>query len=395
MNNIKYNRIGVVGSGAMGVGIAQVCASAGAQVLVYDHDASALERGRQNQEASVTKLLAKFKISPEEAQQIRENIQYVDDLTAFNDRDVVIEAIIEDLAVKQALFVQLESIVQNSTILASNTSSLSITAIASACSQPERVLGIHFFNPAPLMVLVEVIPALQSRAGLAEDMRNWVDSLGKLPVVVKDTPGFIVNRVARPYYSEALRILEEGIADIHTIDRVMTERGGFRMGPFQLMDFIGHDVNYRVTHSMYEAFFHEARYKPSLTQKSLFDAGFYGRKSGRGFYTYSESGQAAAPNQVEESSPQVSEQLFLRILVMLINEAAEALYYGIATRDDIDLAMTTGVNYPKGLLQWADEIGAKRIQEVMDALYEYYHEERYRLSPLLRMMASSGQKFYE
>lgn len=245
------------------------------------------------------------------------------------------------------------------------------------------------------MVLVEVIPALQSRTGLAEEIREWVDSLGKLPVIVKDTPGFIVNRVARPYYSEALRILEEGIADIQTIDQLMTERGGFRMGPFQLMDFIGHDVNYRVTHSMYEAFFHEARYKPSLTQKSLFDAGFYGRKSGRGFYMYSDSGQIVSSEPSGAPGPQASEQVFLRILVMLINEAAEALYYGIATRDDLDLAMTYGVNYPTGLLQWADEIGATRIQEVMDALYEYYHEERYRLSPLLRMMASSGQKFYE
>jgi 3-hydroxybutyryl-CoA dehydrogenase len=275
-------------------------------------------------------------------------------------------------------------------LLATNTSSLSVAAIAAACERPERVIGIHFFNPAPLMQLVEIVPAIQTSPDVAKQAKLLIESWGKLVVMAKDTPGFIVNRVARPFYGEALRILEEGIADVATIDWAMTELGGFRMGPFTLMDFIGNDVNYTVTETVFQSFFYDPRYKPSFTQKRLSEAGWLGKKTGRGYYDYSEGAQ----NPVAKQDAEMGEVIFARILVMLINEAADALYLRIASRDDIDLAMTKGVNYPKGLLQWADEIGIENCVHMLDALYYEYLEDRYRCSPLLRKMAKSKQTFH-
>ena len=208
--------------------------------------------------------------------------------------------------------------------------------------------------------------------------------------MAKDTPGFIVNRVARPFYGESLRIYEEGISDIATIDWVMKEIGGFRMGPFELMDFIGNDINYTVTETVFKEFFYDSRYKPSFTQKRLSEAGLLGRKTGKGYYDYSEGASRPAPNEDKQSG----KDIFNRVLCMLINEAADALYLGIATREDIDTAMTKGVNYPKGLLQWADETGIQNCVDTIDSLFDLYHEERYRCSPLLRKMAASNQTFY-
>jgi 3-hydroxybutyryl-CoA dehydrogenase len=209
-------------------------------------------------------------------------------------------------------------------------------------------------------------------------------SWGKDPVEARDTPGFIVNRIARPYSSEAITIMEEGIADCATIDLAMTQLGGFKMGPFVLMDFIGHDVNFLVTKSMYESCFHEARYKPSFSQQRLVEAGYFGRKSGRGFYLYDGSDRAKLlADDVH------LEQIFNRIITMLINEAADALYLGIASREDIDIAMTKGVNYPKGLLLWGDEIGWQQIERRLDDLFAFYHDPRYRVSPMVRKLAKS------
>jgi len=241
------------------------------------------------------------------------------------------------------------------------------------------------------MKLVEIIPAVQTSNNVLEKSQKLIDSWGKLTVVAKDTPGFIVNRVARPFYAEALRILEEGVADVPTIDWAMTEIAGFRMGPFTLMDYIGNDVNYTVTETVFTAFYFDPRYKPAFTQKRLSEAGYLGRKSGKGFYDYSENAKNTEPIKDQ----QLGKNIVSRIITMLINEAADAVFWQIASKKDIDLAMTKGVNYPKGLLQWADEIGIAKCVKRMDKLYKIYGEDRYRCSPLLRKMAKKGTTFFE
>ena len=381
--------IGIIGSGAMGAGIAQVVATAGHDVRLLDQNAAALEKAQANITVSLRKLAEKGKLTAEAAEATIARLHPTADMQDFADCGLVIEAIVEDLAVKQQVFKQVEAMVAADCVLASNTSSLSITSIAAACQRPERFIGIHFFNPAPLMQLVEVIPAVQTRAGLAEEMRALVASWGKRPVLAQDTPGFIVNRVARPFYGEAIRILEEGITDIATIDWALTELGGFRMGPFALMDFIGHDVNYRVTESVFTAFFYDPRYRPSFTQRRLFEAGYYGRKAGRGFYDYAPGASQPAPNR----DPELGQRIVQRVLAMLINEAAEALHLRVASAEDLELAMTTGVNYPKGLLAWADELGPATVLATLDGLYHDYHEDRYRASVLLRRLATAKQLF--
>ncbi len=274
-------------------------------------------------------------------------------------------------------------------VLASNTSSLSITSIAAACTNPSRVLGLHFFNPAPVMALVEIIPAIQTDASLIPKATALMAGWGKMPVVAKDTPGFIVNRIARPFYGEAIRIYEEGIADMATIDWAMTETGGFRMGPFALMDYIGHDVNYVVTETVFQSFFYDPRYKPSFSQKRLLEAGWLGRKSGRGFYNYAQGTDVPSPQKDEV----LGTQIFERILAMLINEAVDAVHLSVASPADVETAMTKGVNYPKGLLRWCDEWGADKCLEKLDSLYHEYHEDRYRASALLRKYATGNKKF--
>jgi 3-hydroxybutyryl-CoA dehydrogenase len=383
--------VGIIGSGAMGAGIAQVIATAGHKVHLLDKNSQALERAAQQIKKALGKLSAKGKLSEIAVMDISDRLHFTESYQDFGDCDLVLEAVVEDLQVKQNLFRELEMIVPQYCILATNTSSLSIASIASACEKPERFIGIHFFNPAPLMPLVEVIPAVQTREGLAEEIKQMVESWGKTPVLAKDTPGFIVNRVARPFYGEALRLLEEGIADIATIDWAMTDLGGFKMGPFTLMDFIGHDVNYRVTESVFASFFYDPRYKPSFTQKRLFEAGYLGRKSGRGFYDYREGATAPEPTKDEA----LGQTILHRILVMLINEAIDALALKVASKEDLELAMTKGVNYPKGLLAWADELGLERVLETLDNLYHEYHEDRYRASPLLRKMVRENRIFLE
>ncbi len=376
-------KIGIIGSGAMGTGIAQVAAAAGADVLVYDNNPQAVDRATGRLRAIYDRLIEKGHTDRAGADEVLGHINYAGSMLDLADRELVVEAIVEDLGVKKTVFEQLDRLVGPDTVLATNTSSLSVTSIAAACQHPERVIGLHFFNPAPLMALVEVVPALQTAADLPARMTDLMRSWGKTPVVVKDTPGFIVNRLARPFYGEALRIYEEGVADPATIDWAMTELGGFRMGPFALMDYIGHDVNYAVTSSVFEAFYYDPRYRPAFSQLRLVEAGYLGRKAGRGFYRYSEAGKPMnlpAPNEDRE----LGERILRRILLLLINEAADALYLDIASREDLDLAMTKGVNYPKGLLAWADEIGREIVVTELDELERRYREDRYRASVGLR-----------
>ncbi|TXB63144.1 3-hydroxyacyl-CoA dehydrogenase NAD-binding domain-containing protein [Phaeodactylibacter luteus] len=382
--------IGVIGSGAMGSGIAQVAATAGHTVFLYDNNPSALERAKSSLGKIMARLVEKGRLTPKASQEIQGRIHYTDSLYQIEAPGLVIEAIVEDLMVKRNVFEQLESIVPHDCILATNTSSLSVAAIAAACKTPERVLGIHFFNPAPLMKLVEIIPAVQTGEHELHKAKALIDSWGKTTVVAKDTPGFIVNRVARPFYGEALRILDEGLADAATIDWAMTTLGKFKMGPFTLMDYIGNDINYTVTETVFQSFYYDPRYKPSFTQKRLSEAGYLGRKTGRGYYDYREG----AANPEPQKDKVLGQQILDRIVAILINEAADALYLNIASREDIDMAMTKGVNYPKGLLQWADEMGINRCVERMDRLYHEYLEDRYRCSPMLRKMARNGSTFY-
>ena len=381
--------IGIVGSGAMGAGIAQVVAQAGHLVRLFDQDPAALARATTGLAASLHKLAEKGKLTPEVAAATIARISPAASLTELADCGLVLEAVVEKLDVKQQLFQQLEAIVGADCLLATNTSSLSVTAIAAACRQPGRCVGIHFFNPAPVLPLVEVVPPAQARPGLGAEVRALVQSWGKRPVLAQDTPGFIVNRVARPFYGEALRILEEGLADIPTIDWALTELGGFRMGPFALMDFIGHDVNYRVTEAIFAAFFYDPRYRPSFRQKQLLEAGYLGRKAGRGFYNYAPGAVPPPPTHDEA----LGYRILNRVLAMLINEAADALYLSVASASDLEVAMTAGVNYPKGLLAWADELGPLQVLSTLDGLFAEYHDPRYRASPLLRRIAANHQTF--
>jgi 3-hydroxybutyryl-CoA dehydrogenase len=378
--------IGVLGAGTMGAGIAQVAAQSGHTVVLVDLNSDQLDRAKINLEKTLTKLVEKQKIDAAEKTSIENRIQYSSGINDFSNCDLIIEAIVEDFSIKHKVFESMEKVISESCILASNTSSLSIASIGSVLKRPNRVIGIHFFNPAPLMPLVEVIPAVQTDSDTLFKSVELIKSWKKTVVVCKDTPGFIVNRVARPFYGEALRIYEEGIADFSTIDWAMTHFGGFKMGPFTLMDYIGNDVNYAVTESVFQAFYYDPRFKPSFTQKRHREAGFLGRKSGRGYYDYSEGSVLPSPTEDEE----LGKQIFNRILVMLINEAYDAVFMQVASEEDVDLAMTKGVNYPKGLISWSKEIGPKNVLSRLEELFSFYGEDRYRPNPLLKRVCETN-----
>ena len=382
--------VGIIGSGTMGSGIAQVAATSGCAVKIYDTKQEALDKSKVSLEKVLSRLVVKGRIDEAEKTRIQSNISYVDTLEALGDSNLTIEAIVENLAIKQKVFSELETYVADDCIIASNTSSLSIASIAASLQKPERCVGIHFFNPAPLMKLVEVIPAIQTSQEVLDKATQTISDWKKVVAIAKDTPGFIVNRVARPFYGEALRIYEEGLADFATIDWALKSLGGFKMGPFELMDFIGNDVNYTVTETVFTAFYFDPRYKPSFTQKRFSEAGYLGRKSGKGYYDYSDVAKTPEPLKNQN----LSQLIFERVLVMLINEAADALFLNIASAADIDNAMTKGVNYPKGLLSWADEKGISWCVEKLDLMYVDYHEDRYRCSPLLRKMNREGKTFF-
>ena len=388
-------KVGIIGSGTMGSGIAQVAATSGCQVNLFDANRAVLEKSKISLEKILIRLIEKGRIDTSEKNRIQSNINYVNSLKELSNSDLIIEAIIENLEIKKKVFSELETLVSDDCIIASNTSSLSIASIAASLKNPKRCVGIHFFNPAPLMKLVEVIPAIQTSYETLETSIDTISSWGKTVAIAKDTPGFIVNRVARPFYSEALRIYEEGVASFQAIDNSLKNLGGFRMGPFELMDFIGNDVNFTVTETVFKSFFFDPRYKPSFTQKRFAEAGYLGRKSGIGFYEYDENNKIVPLNTDETNTGSALSQLiFDRVLVMLINEAADALFWNIASAKDIDNAMTKGVNYPKGLLAWADEKGIDWCVNQMDQLYDEYREERYRCSPILRKMNREQKNFF-
>lgn len=376
-------KVAVIGAGTMGSGIAQVAAQAGHPVVLFDTRREAVDKALTGLRMTLDKLVEKGKLSAGQADGIHGRITPASDLKDLTGSGLVIEAIIEDLGIKKKLFADLEGLLSADAVLATNTSSLSVTAIAGGLMYPERMVGLHFFNPAPLLPLVEVVPGLATDAALAPRMMDLMQAWGKTPVLCKDTPGFIVNRVARPFYGEAIRIYEEGIADMPTIDAAM-KSAGFRMGPFELMDLIGNDINFTVTKTVWEAFFFDQRYKPSFTQQRQVESGRHGRKSGRGYYSYADGAMPSFPAVEDEVATPIVE----RILAMLINEAADAVFWQVASATDIDLAMTKGVNYPKGLLAWAEEKGASHWLGVLERLQATYGEDRYRPSPQLRRLAA-------
>lgn len=382
--------IAVVGAGTMGSGIAQVALTNQCKVYLYDVSESVLQKAKNNIELSLSKLVEKQKISPTQKDNFLQNLHLISSFDTIKDAELVIEAIIENLDAKKNLFKEVEKYVSSQCILATNTSSLSVHSMIKELQYPNRFLGIHFFNPAPLMPLVEVIPTILTDHNITQLVLKTLADWGKTTVIAKDTPGFIVNRIARPFYSEALRIYDEGIADIATIDWTMKNIGGFKMGPFELMDLIGHDVNYVVTETVWTQMYYDPKYKPSITQKRLLEAGLLGRKTGRGFYDYSKP----LPTEPTIKNEQLHHQIFMRILSMLINEAADALYYNIASKEDIETAMTKGVNYPKGLLHWADELGISTIYNELMKLYDWYQEDRYRPSVLLKQKINNKQNFF-
>jgi len=391
MSLSKKTTVGVIGAGTMGSGIAQIAATFGHNVHIFDAYPEQLQKSKEGLVSILNRQVEKERMTMDEVDGILSRIHFVEHLNAFETCGIIFEAIIEDLEKKKDQFARLEAIVSKDCILATNTSSLSIASISAALDKPDRFLGVHFFNPAPLMKLVEIIPGISTDAGIQKDVSRFISEWEKTTVLATDTPGFIVNRVARPFYGEALRLYEEGVADHATIDWAIKELGGFRMGPFELMDLIGHDVNYKVTETVFKEFYYDPRFKPSFAQKRLVEAGRLGKKSGIGFYDYSENADKTEPIKDEK----LGKKILNRILAMLINEASDAVFMNVATVEDVDLAMTNGVNYPKGLLQWADELGINVVLDWMYELQSEYREDRYRPNPLLKRLASRGETFYD
>jgi 3-hydroxybutyryl-CoA dehydrogenase len=384
-------KIGVVGAGTMGSGIAQIAATFGHDVYLFDAYKDQLKTSEQGLLKILNRQVTKDRMTQKEMDEILHRIHFVDHLKNFTECEVVFEAITENLQAKKDQLARIEGIVNRSCILATNTSSLSIASLSSALKKPRRFIGVHFFNPAPVMNLVEITPGISTSGKVSENVQTLINNWKKVTVIAKDTPGFIVNRVARPFYGEALRIYEEGIANVATIDWAMKELGGFRMGPFELMDLVGNDVNYEVTETIFKEFYYDPRFKPSFAQKRLVEAGRYGKKTGIGFYDYENESNNPKPTKDKK----LGQQILNRIVTMLMNEAADAVFMNIASVEDVDLAMKNGVNYPKGLLEWADEIGLDLVLNRMESLQEKYGEDRYRPNPLLKQKAASDKPFYE
>jgi 3-hydroxybutyryl-CoA dehydrogenase len=388
--------VAVIGAGAMGTGIAQVAAQAGHEVHLVDAVRGAAAAARERLAATLRRLVDKGKVSAADASATLERIHLgpaaQGDLAALPPVGLVVEAAVERLDVKREIFGTLATHQCDDTVLASNTSSLDITAIADGIPRPGRVLGLHFFNPPPLMRLVEVVRGEHSDPAVLDAAAALVRGWGKTPVRCTSTPGFIVNRVARPFYGEAQRMVADGIADPATIDLALREHAGFRMGPMELTDLIGQDVNLAVGTSVWEQTGQDPRYRPTAYQRGLVESGRLGRKTGHGVFRYDESGLAldAAPDEGLAGrlvGGPVTTDPVARTLAMLVNEAVDLVHRGEASASDVDTAMRLGTNYPNGPHEWLQQIGAATILAQLRELDEAFPGGRYRVSPALQEMA--------
>jgi len=383
-----FGPVGVIGAGAMGAGIAQVAASAGHVVTLVDAVPGAAAGGVEKVGAALSRLVDKGRLSADDAAAVLARITPVESIDDLPECGLVIEAVPEDLDLKRRIFADLADHQPSTTVLATNTSSIDIDDIAAEVSDPERVLGLHFFNPPPVMELVEVVHGDRTARAFVEHVTTLMTAWGKTPVRCRSTPGFIVNRVARPFYGEAQRIVESGIADAATVDWALREKGGFPMGPFELTDFIGQDVNLAVGTSVWEQTGRDERYAPTAFQRDLVEAGRLGRKTGSGVYAY------AADGSVDGAEPDIglAERLvggpvatdpLARTLAMLVNEAVDLVARGEASAEDVDTAMRLGTRYPKGPIAWGREIGFDVVARQVAELDEAYPGGRYRPSPAL------------
>jgi 3-hydroxybutyryl-CoA dehydrogenase len=395
---LTVERIGVVGAGTMGAGIAQIAALGGYETRLHDPVPTALDSGMERLHVSLTKGAMKGLWSEKDADSASGRVGAASSFKDLSECDLVVEAAPEDLALKRDLFAALAEACGPETILASNTSSLPVTAIAALVPQRERVVGMHFFNPPALMKLVEVVATADSAPAALEATAEAGARMGRTPIHAKDSPGFIANRLARPFTLESLRMLAGGVADAATIDRVCRLAGGFRMGPFELIDLIGLDVNLSVARSFYAQGNEPERWRPSAIQEKLVAAGRLGRKSGSGFYDYGEGNHRKPDPQLEIETPALdpgqladidpaAPTILPRLLAQIANEAAFALEEEIGSPADMDTAMRLGFNWPRGPLELTELIGAGRAVTLLEEL-QAEHGDAYRPSP--QLLAAAG-----
>ncbi|MBT4584550.1 MAG: 3-hydroxybutyryl-CoA dehydrogenase [Phycisphaerae bacterium] len=397
------NSIGVIGAGTMGVGIAQAAAGAGWPVILFDIEQSLVDQAKDSITKRFQRLVEKNRITESEATSCQERINATTSMEDLSNCDLIVEAIVENYDIKVKVLKQVGSIAPDA-VIATNTSSLSITDLGDACGFSDRVVGMHFFNPAPIMPLVEIIRGKNSRESSIQRATLLAEAWGKTVVHVSDTPGFIVNRVARPYYLESWRILEDGLAAVDFIDKTMQSLGEFKMGPFMLTDLIGQDINVATTRSVWERLGNPTRLAPSAKQESLIDHGHFGRKSGCGAYAHDDKDNIVPAVFVGSEELEISEHLsvaindfclgacctsgsmlekyiFARVLGGIINEALWTSNEGVATTHDIDTAMKLGTNYPLGPIEWLEKIGVEKVQCLLSALNETVDDNRFASPP--------------
>jgi 3-hydroxybutyryl-CoA dehydrogenase len=400
VNGPRVEQVGVVGAGTMGAGIAQIAALGGYRTVIYELDSRALERGLEQLRGALRRGAERGRWSEQDAIDALERIETDQIIEAVKDCDIVIEAAPEDLELKRNLFERLASVCGADTVLATNTSSLSVTAIAAAVPEPQRVIGMHFFNPPALMQLVEIVAGDESGEQALELGTEIAKGMGRVPIRARDSVGFVANRCVRPFFLDSLRMLGEAVAPHEEIDRIVRLGAGMRMGPFELMDLIGLDVNFTVAKSFWEQSFGEPRWRPTPIHERMVASGRLGRKTGRGFYAY-EKDTPHRPrdpdfpgerpifdeDQLIEVAGENAPVVLTRLGATIANEACFALGEGVASPEDINTAMRLGYNWPIGPLEWGERLGWSRALGVLEEL-RGLRGEAYRPAPALRDFAS-------